>query len=45
MDETDVRPLLFIYIFIVEAMNSKRHWVKGKLDHVVQISICRLALT
>ena len=42
MNETDVRLLiLFIYLFIyfsfVEAINTKRHWVKGKFDHVVQI--------
>ena len=40
MDETDVRLLiyLFIYLFFVEAMNTKGHWVKGKFDHVYKFT-------
>ena len=43
--ETTYFIYLFIYFSFVEAINTKRHWVKGKFDHVVQIYVCRLAST
>ena len=38
MDKTEVRLL----IFCVDVINSKRQ-LRGKLGHVVQIHVCRLA--